>query len=688
MCVSVFLWQAPINLRRHLRGVHQLADKDLEKEYSIARSKKLGETLYPCHQCGVSVRHLRGHILRVHQHIPKTEAYNKALGAAPAHRRSQSKKRRRIESESAIPATISRWLDHESRGERKIDKPGMQRHVTSVNGLLDANGLNIHDLVSIEKAEEAYKTLHDAFRVKKYKYGTRMVILGHLRRFLTWAESESMIQVSRKSEHESKFYMNLYRQKSGLQNQDRRQREWIPSKKAMRPIMKAVKHEHISRGLLQNARETVARHGTDLVHALLAWGMYLGCGVRTGVISNMKVSEALNPVKVPEGYIIDVKSHKTCATYGPYKVTATAEEYLRLKNYIQERTIKSEYVFCTKQGGKSSNANIHRFMNRFFKSYGLEKMNSSIMRKFLTTHVHRKGNEMQIESTASLLKHSAKTARAHYKASQASRQAMRASLEIANILAQPGTSEDEVYDCPEPEIANILAQPGTSEDEVYDCPEPEIASPTTQVEEDDFGLVLERSPSPELEIFPRTQVEADDLGLVLERSPSPELQISPRTQVEADDLGLVLERSPSPELNPRTQMEADDLGLQQECPSASEKSFTILTRLRCCQRGSLCQASVEEVADARPKKQRRYFLPQHTQIIQEVFKDLIKYGWGRRKPLKTLRDAVRNLLNSPKLAPIINHGYKSKGKVDLAARIYETVRATIRSPRYRKKYYP
>ena len=413
---------------------------DLDRKYNTARSAFIGMVIHTCSLCGKGVRQMKQHLKRNHSITPTSEAYKMALGAAPEHVRSKStslraKLKEKQSRKNTVPVSLKDWVKFECRGGLNIDSAGMTRSIKLIFRILKENSLSFMNLVDYSSTVSAYEVIYESLKALKYKHSSINVILGYLKKFIKWSEADSQMDCSSRSKQEHAYYMRLCRRKAAPEIIERKNNEYLPSREEMLPIMNATKHQHIVQGMLVSPRETLVEYGVDIVHATIAWPLMKNCGVRTGVIRNMLTKEVLeDAVTFDEGIIIKVKNHKTSEQYGAYRVTVTSMEYKLLCNYINNREIKSDYVFCTKKGTQSSYSNISRFMKVLFSMYGLDKLSTGTMRKFITTLVHKGGNEISIEATASLLKHSAKTARRDYKAMQNDRDALKASKAISDLL--------------------------------------------------------------------------------------------------------------------------------------------------------------------------------------------------------------------------------------------------------------
>jgi len=81
-------------------------------------------------------------------------------------------------------------------------------------------------------------------------------------------------------------------------------------------------------------------------------------------------------------------------------------------------------------------ANIQRFMRKLFLLYDLPRLRIATVRKFLTTQAHREGDDRIQEATASLLKHSMKTAKRDYKAMQRDHDALDTANRLSKMLRE------------------------------------------------------------------------------------------------------------------------------------------------------------------------------------------------------------------------------------------------------------
>ena len=436
--------------------MHKKNGRDLEVIYNKAKRNFTGLKNLECSICGKGLRHIKNHLKIKHRLKPGTKKYRSALGTQPEKSKHVGKKERydlKLKQREKNRASISlnRWIEHESRGDTKIDASGMKRNIKTVMSCIK----NFPDLMCQTTAVEAYKMLYEMLRKKNYKYSSINVILGTLKKFIDWICSETNLNVAMKSRREHEYYTKTCRRRGKMENMQRKIVEYIPDVRELKPLIHAEKHQDIIDGILQDPKEILRRKGIDLIHATIAWPLLLNCGVRTGVIRNMLVSEVRQAKTYKEGVVIHVKDHKTADQYGPYRIFLQMQEKKLLVNYIENRNEDSRYVFCTKQGKQSSYASVARKMKALFKLYGLSRLNIGTMRKFITTQVHKNGNENSIEATACLLKHSVRTARRDYKAKQQDADALRAAISISNTLKeQMATTTD---------AANISASTDTED---------------------------------------------------------------------------------------------------------------------------------------------------------------------------------------------------------------------------------
>ncbi|XP_042879205.1 uncharacterized protein LOC122257776 [Penaeus japonicus] len=433
-----------VKLKRHLRDVHKITGRELEIKYSEARSSQhasvaAGPRSSSCNICGRSVRHMKCHLQNMHGLEPGSDEYRAALGMnaerllAPSAARRQANRTRR-EGLVNIPLAVQAWIGYESRGGLTVDGRGMLRNMRLVIEILERHSLTVMNLIEHRTVKRSYELLYAALE-RRYKYMSINVILGHLKRFLEWACAEGNYPLCELTKREHAFYSKLCRRKGDVENMNRKVAEYVPTIGEMGPLIRCSKHREVVNGLIERPRETLAEYSTDLIHAALAWPLIIRAGARTGVVRNLLVSEVLEAVDTPDtsdGVIVKVKKHKTSSLYGPYQIGLPASDYNMLVNFIRQRNWESDYVFSTSRGNPFSLANIQRFMRKLFQRYGLPHLRIASVRKFLTTQAHSAGDDRIQEATASLLKHSMKTAKRDYKAMQRDRDA----LDTANRLSQ------------------------------------------------------------------------------------------------------------------------------------------------------------------------------------------------------------------------------------------------------------
>nr|BDT61651.1 MAG: tyrosine recombinase [Marsupenaeus japonicus endogenous nimavirus] len=493
-----------VKLKRHLKDVHKMTGKDLEIKYSEAKSSQQaaaaaasssfigGPRPNNCNVCGRGVRHMKCHLQNAHGLEPGSDEYRTALGTNPERSRPLSAARRqanraRREGLAKIPLSVQEWIGHESRGGLTVDGRGMLRNMRLVIEILERHSLTVMDLIEHRTVKRSYEVLYAALeRKRRYKYMSINVILGHLKRFLEWACAEANYPLCEMTKREHAFYSKLCRRKGDVENMNRKVAEYVPTIGEMGPLIRCSKHRVIVDGLIERPRETLAEYSIDLIHAALAWPLIIRAGARTGVVRNLLVSEVLEAVDTSDGVIVKVKKHKTSSLYGPYQIGLPAREHNMLVNFIRHRNWESDYVFSTSRGNPFSLANIQRFMRKLFQRYGLPHLRIASVRKFLTTQAHSAGDDRIQEATASLLKHSMKTAKRDYKAMQRDRDALDTANRLSRILQdQLGERNDDDDDDDDTETAE--EEPANNDNAVEE--DDDVIIPTTMTDEDETNNI-------------------------------------------------------------------------------------------------------------------------------------------------------------------------------------------------------
>ena len=644
-----------------------------------------------CSICGKGVRHLKDHLTLQHRLVPGSKKYKIALGRQPEKSRHVGKKAReelqekqRLKNGSLV--SINRWIEHESRGETKIDASGMRRNIK----LVLQSCKNLTDLVSQNTAEQAYKRLYEHLRNKKYKYNTINLILGTLKKFIDWVCSETNLRVAKKSRREHEYYTKTCRRRGKMEDMQRKVTEYIPTVGELKPLIDGEKHQQVVDGLLQDPRKILRCTGVDLVHATMAWPLLLNCGVRTGVIRNMLVSEVLQAKVYNSRVIVHVKDHKTADHYGPYRIILKLLEYTMIVNYIKNRSEESAYVFCTKQGKQSSYASVARKMKSLFKLYGLERLKINTMRKFITTQVHKSGNEISIEATANLLKHSVRTARRDYKAKQQDVDALKAAKSISNtIKEQMAAAEQENTEViildeerqivipDNPRVAVVSSMPSSEEctfaanlyapDKVETHVTPFVIAhlnisydPVTSKEEKEKDG---STATPVDEITEKPDV-VDDV-----RDVPAETLVTSKEEKEKDAATAtpVDEKIEKPDVVDDVPAKEEDVEHDSKITPKIEKLLIDLTQN---------SDDDDEPAPKITRQPRRYFDPRHTLLIKCVFAaDIMNCTVPSREKIKGLLESeLREIAGDRR--------YHSKS---LPTKIYESVRAQVRLSLGRKK---
>jgi len=460
-----FSLQQYIKLKRHLKNIHKITGAELENAHGKARSQRSGISLQSCNLCGKGVRHMKCHLLNVHKLIPGSHEYRTALGANAERPRKIAEKKKKANQErreglAKIPVSVQAWIGYESRGGLTVDGKGMLRNMRLVIEILEKQSMTIMSLIEYGTVKKSYELLYQALK-KRYKHTSIIVILGHLKRFIDWACSEANYPLCELNNREHNFYSKLCRKRGNLENMARKTAEYIPTVDEMGPLIQYSKHRHIVDGMIGRPGDTLDEYSVDLIHAVLAWPLIIRAGARTGVVKNLLVSEVLEAVRSTDGVVIKVKNHKTSSLYGPYQIGIPAREHDMIVNFVQNRSWESEYVFSSKRGKPFSLANIQRFMKKLFRLYGLPRLRIATVRKFLTTQAHKEGNDQIQEATASLLKHSMKTAKRDYKAMQRDLDALDTANRLSKMLQdQLHGMEDERQGDDEADAGGIIAGAG------------------------------------------------------------------------------------------------------------------------------------------------------------------------------------------------------------------------------------
>ena len=136
---------------------------------------------------------------------------------------------------------------------------------------------------------------------------------------------------------------------------------------------------------------------------------------RPGVVSNMKVTEFLNPIKKNNVRAVYVKDHNTGTTY-PAVVLFTLEEYNVVLNYYNTKrpTSTSSKLFIRFNG--SNIENVGKEVNRIQTEYKCKTYNATDARKAIETLASKNiSNNNPIRTIITdLLTHSLKTAQNNY----------------------------------------------------------------------------------------------------------------------------------------------------------------------------------------------------------------------------------------------------------------------------------
>ena len=162
---------------------------------------------------------------------------------------------------------------------------------------------------------------------------------------------------------------------------------------------------------------------------------------RPGAISNLTLKEFDNAHERENGMVIEVFRHKTDCQ-GPAALFVSTILFKRMEQYLRWRNTlpdigknDSDTFFVSWTGGRmSSNMVGTQFTEFFSKCTGL-RINATIMRKFVTTTIHKHHPSLK-EKTAELLCHNVRTASKSYALIQRRDDTAETSAAIQNIIRE------------------------------------------------------------------------------------------------------------------------------------------------------------------------------------------------------------------------------------------------------------
>ena len=197
---------------------------------------------------------------------------------------------------------------------------------------------------------------------------------------------------------------------------------------------------------------TITRSGFCTVRDYILTYALMDNGSRPGAMVNMTIEEFEKADEQDDGFVVSVKKHKT-SYKGPAHIGFNKELYNEASSYI--RVIRSRLpgtsiekcspVFVSWSGIKMGSSLITSQFNSYWsKALGLpldsRNINPNLMRKYITTLVHKKHQELA-KDTAGHLNHTFNVAVENYDIIDKQKKAASISKQLHNIQRQSDPDE-------------------------------------------------------------------------------------------------------------------------------------------------------------------------------------------------------------------------------------------------------
>ena len=187
---------------------------------------------------------------------------------------------------------------------------------------------------------------------------------------------------------------------------------------------------------------------------------------RSGVSSNMTVSEVENATVRDEKHIIKVKKHKTFKKHGPALLCVEDEFYQQLIVFITkirgEIQAALDNVFLSFYGQVLSSGAISKQINSIWQRAGVYGDNKPPVKKNISSNIFRKSGSTIIEDqapegaryVASLLTHSEATSMKHYRLTEKEKFALKGTEVLAKIFSKRKVEFSDV--APPPKMQRLI----------------------------------------------------------------------------------------------------------------------------------------------------------------------------------------------------------------------------------------
>lgn len=217
----------------------------------------------------------------------------------------------------------------------------------------------------------------------------------------------------------------------------------------------------------------ISRHEFCNIRDYLITNLIINNGSRPGAISNMTLKQFEDAHFQDKGYVVEVFRHKT-DYQGPAALAISNDLHTEMFAFMKIRNAlpgmnsnENDHFFTSWSGGKMSpNMVGYQFVEYFYKATGV-RVNATIIRKYVTTTVHKHQPNMK-SKTANLLCHSERTAAQSYAlierrenasaTSEALRQVMRTDFQQMQQTKQPSSysSSAATHRSLDDEISNVF----------------------------------------------------------------------------------------------------------------------------------------------------------------------------------------------------------------------------------------
>lgn len=361
------------------------------------------------------------------------------------------------------------WLQGVDGGERKLD-PAMQnlRQIKAIISAVDPDNMNLVKLLNRVAVRDAWFV---PYKTGKRKPGTVRAYCNSLKTFLEFIEStrivdwplEDLRAMQTQARHWAKSLNKSTRRREFQKTHEDLENVFDPEKvkkfENSKPCREAISILHSFSIPKVGVCPTQAQY--TLTRDFLLWSLSIENGGRPGPFVDMTLDQFFN-AKIKSGikgteisYVVPIFDHKTDYVHGPAQVVFSYALYNWFNIFVEN--IRGKFYGLPKDGNspifvahngnpmisKNVSGRLTSLWGKGFHGESKVKMNNTLIRKSVTTHVHKYRKDL-IQPVADKLLHNVDTAKRYYNVVKKGDDAVQVSQEISKMFRTNDLSDQDI----------------------------------------------------------------------------------------------------------------------------------------------------------------------------------------------------------------------------------------------------